>query len=63
MSRQRGLQNTTFTAVGYGLQQINPVFVVQLKIRMVAHPRLIQINTGFDSYWRAYFLLTRGGTS
>jgi len=30
--------------VGYGLQQINPVFVQSEKIRMVAHPNLIQIN-------------------
>jgi secreted trypsin-like serine protease len=44
---QRGLQNVTFTAVGYGLQEINPVFVEQLKIRMLATPKLDQINTGF----------------
>lgn len=42
---QRGLNKLTFTSVGYGLQQINPVFVESEKIRMVAHPRLIQINT------------------
>ncbi|NMQ21472.1 trypsin-like serine protease [Candidatus Competibacter phosphatis] len=36
---------TTFTAVGYGLQRINPVFVESARVRMVAHPRLIQINT------------------
>lgn len=47
MATARGLKNQTFTAVGYGLQQINPVFVVQQKIRMVATPHLIQINTGF----------------
>lgn len=47
MATKRGLQNQTFTAVGYGLQKINPQFVEQLRIRMVAHPRLIQINTGF----------------
>ena len=41
----RGRNKTWFTAVGYGLQQINPVFVVSEKIRMVAYPRLIQINT------------------
>ena len=41
---KRGLQKVTFTSVGYGLQQINPVFVQAEKIRMVAHPRLIQIN-------------------
>ncbi len=39
--------NTTFTAVGYGLQRINPVFVEAEKIRMFAQPHLIQINTGF----------------
>jgi hypothetical protein len=37
---------TTFTAVGYGLQRINPVFVVAQKIRMFAEPHLIQINGG-----------------
>jgi len=47
MSTRRGRQDVTFTAVGYGLQAINPVHVEQLKIRMVARPRLIQINTGF----------------
>jgi len=36
---------TTFTAVGYGLQLINPVHVVAEKVRMVAQPHLIQINT------------------
>jgi hypothetical protein len=44
LKTKRGLQNVTFTAVGYGLQEINPVHVVSEKIRMVAHPRLIQIN-------------------
>jgi V8-like Glu-specific endopeptidase len=38
---------TTFTAVGYGLQRINPVFVQDDLIRMSALPHLIQINTGF----------------
>jgi secreted trypsin-like serine protease len=47
LATERGLQDVTFTAVGYGLQQINPVFVQQDKIRMVAEPHLIQINTGF----------------
>jgi len=45
MKTQRGKQDTSFTSVGYGLQQINPVFVQSEKIRMVAHPHLIQINT------------------
>ncbi|HEY8176305.1 MAG TPA: trypsin-like serine protease [Gemmatimonadaceae bacterium] len=39
--------STVFTAVGYGVQRINPVFVEQEKIRMFAEPHLIQINTGF----------------
>ncbi|HVH69019.1 MAG TPA: trypsin-like serine protease [Gemmatimonadales bacterium] len=37
---------TTFTAVGYGLQQINPVHIEALRIRMFAEPHLIQINGG-----------------
>ncbi len=45
LKTKRGLQDVTFTSVGYGLQQINPVFTISQKIRMVAHPRLIQINT------------------
>jgi V8-like Glu-specific endopeptidase len=45
LKTKRGKQATWFTAVGYGLQQINPVFVQSEKIRMVAEPRLIQINT------------------
>ncbi|MBI4503577.1 MAG: trypsin-like serine protease [Gemmatimonadetes bacterium] len=39
--------STRFTAVGYGLQRINPVFVEAEKVRMYAEPHLIQINTGF----------------
>jgi secreted trypsin-like serine protease len=39
--------HTTFTAVGYGLQRINPVFIESQRIRMFAEPHLIQINTGF----------------
>lgn len=45
MARQRGLKNTSFTAVGYGLQWINPVFVESARVRMVATPHLLQINT------------------
>lgn len=45
MKTRRGKQNTTFTSVGYGLQRINPVFVEAERVRMVAHPRLIQINS------------------
>jgi secreted trypsin-like serine protease len=44
LKTQRGLQNVSFTAVGYGLQEINPVFVQGARVRMVAHPHLIQIN-------------------
>jgi secreted trypsin-like serine protease len=44
LKTRRGLKTTSFTAVGYGLQQINPVFVESNRVRMVAHPRLIQIN-------------------
>jgi secreted trypsin-like serine protease len=41
--------STVFTAVGYGLQRINPVFVEDELIRMRAEPHLIQINTpGFS---------------
>jgi len=42
---KRGLNKLWFTAVGYGLQRINPVFVESEKIRMFAEPKLIQINT------------------
>lgn len=44
LARQRGLQDMTFTAVGYGLQEINPVFVQSDRVRMFSKPRLIQIN-------------------
>jgi len=46
LATSRGLQDVTFTAVGYGLQEINPVFVEAERVRMVAHPHLIQINGG-----------------
>ncbi len=36
---------TRFTAVGYGVQRINPAFVQEELIRMSAAPQLIQINT------------------
>ena len=45
MKTRRGKQDTTFTAVGYGLQRINPVFVEADRVRMFAEPHLIQINT------------------
>lgn len=44
MKTKRGLQDVTFTAVGYGLQRINPVFVESQRVRMYAEPHLIQIN-------------------
>jgi len=37
--------STVFTAVGYGLQRINPVFIEAEKIRMFSEPHLVQINT------------------
>jgi hypothetical protein len=43
-----GLQvgnQTTFTAVGYGLQYINPVMIQGVRVRMVANPQLVQINS------------------
>ncbi len=44
LKTRRGKQDVTFTAVGYGLQWINPVFVEAERVRMVATPHLIQIN-------------------
>ena len=44
LKTQRGKQDVTFTAVGYGLQWINPVFVQGDRVRMVAHPKLNAIN-------------------
>lgn len=44
LATRRGRQNQTFTAVGYGLQQINPVFVQGARVRMVAYPKLNMIN-------------------
>jgi len=48
LKTRRGLQNTTFTAVGYGLQQSFPDAAAwkehNVKVRMVATPRLIAIN-------------------
>lgn len=40
----RPRRTTEFTAVGYGLQQINAAFATAEKIRMRANPYLIQIN-------------------
>lgn len=44
LARRRGLQDVSFTAVGYGLQRINPVFVESERVRMFSNPDLIQIN-------------------
>jgi len=51
LASRRGLQDVNFTSVGYGLQQSFPDRASFLehnqRIRMVAQPHLIQINTGF----------------
>ena len=51
LKTQRGLQDTTFTSVGYGLQASFPDAASwkdqAARVRMVAHPKLDQINTGF----------------
>ena len=47
LAAQRGTQDVTFTAVGYGLQRINPVFEEAERVRMVAYPHLLQINSGY----------------
>lgn len=48
LARRRGRQDVTFTAVGYGLQESFPdpasFLEHNVKVRMVAHPRLIQVN-------------------
>ncbi len=49
LATRRGRQDQTFTAVGYGLQQItsNPMFTVRLTsdlVRYSSSPHLIQIN-------------------
>lgn len=50
LAKKRGKQDVTFTAVGYGLQKAFPdaaSWKTQAqKIRMVAHPALVQINGG-----------------
>ncbi len=49
LKTKRGKQDTTFTAVGYGLQESFPDAASwkenNQRVRMVAYPRLIQINT------------------
>lgn len=48
LARRRGLGDVTFTAVGYGLQESFPDAASwkenNVRVRMVAYPRLIQIN-------------------
>lgn len=50
LKTKRGLQDVTFTAVGYGLQMSFPDAASwkehNVKVRMVAHPKLNQINGG-----------------
>ena len=50
LATKRGRQDVTFTAVGYGLQKSFPDAAAwkehNVRVRMVAYPRLIQINTG-----------------
>jgi secreted trypsin-like serine protease len=51
LANRRGQQNVGFTAVGYGLQESFPDAASwkehNVRVRMVAYPKLIQINTGF----------------
>jgi V8-like Glu-specific endopeptidase len=51
LATRRGTQNVDFTAVGYGLQESFPDAASwkenNVRVRMVAHPHLLQINTGF----------------
>ncbi len=48
LATERGLQDVTFTAVGYGLQKSFPDAASwkesALRVRMVAYPHLVQIN-------------------
>ena len=51
LKTQRGQQNVTFTAVGYGLQMSFPDAASwkenNERVRYVAYPHLLQINTGY----------------
>jgi V8-like Glu-specific endopeptidase len=51
LATQRGQQDLGFTAVGYGLQKAFPDAAAwkeqARKVRMVAYPHLVQINTGY----------------
>lgn len=48
LATQRGLQDMTFTSVGYGLQESFPDAAAwkenNVRVRMVAYPHLIQVN-------------------
>ena len=50
LAKKRGKQDVSFTAVGYGLQQSFPDAAAwkehNQRVRMVAHPTLVQINGG-----------------
>jgi Trypsin len=50
LATKRGKQETSFTAVGYGLQESFPdpasFLENNVRVRMVSHPHLIQINGG-----------------
>jgi secreted trypsin-like serine protease len=50
LATRRGTENVDFTAVGYGLQESFPDAASwkenNVRVRMVAHPHLIQINGG-----------------
>ncbi len=52
--------STSFSAVGYGLQRVNAAQVTSQKVRMVANPYLVQINTGFTG---SYSLLLSNNAS
>ena len=59
LATQRGTQDVTFTAVGYGLQESFPDAASwkenNVRVRMVAYPKLDQINTGFTGYYSLMF--------
>ena len=54
LKTRRGLQDVTFTAVGYGLQQSFPDAASwkenNVRVRMVATPKLLQINGGIVGF-------------
>ena len=51
LAKKRGQKVRTFTAVGYRLSKAFPMpppgRTTSQRVRMVAHPRLVQINTGY----------------